>query len=110
MQLSRDEYNSIKRNARQAKRGLPGDPRQINGIPALICKTGTGGIAARSGAVAGKATDVVVQFIKPDGTMADSTREITVYNPFGTAVAGSVYITCKFVNNGYWIVDAEDCS
>ena len=109
MKLSRDEYNSIKRNAKLSVSGLPLDPRQIGGIPALICKTGTGGIAARSGAVAGKATDVVVQFIEPDGTMTDSTREITVYNPFGTAVAGSVYITCKFVNNGYWIVDAEDC-
>jgi hypothetical protein len=41
--------------------------------------------------------------------MSDTTRELTVYNPFGTAVGGSAYITCKFVNNGYWIVDAEDC-
>ena len=104
---SRRELESARRIAR-SQESQP-DPKQIGGIPALICKTGTGGIAARSGAVAGKATDVVVQFIKPDGTMKDSTREITVYNPFGTAVAGSVYITCKFVNNGYWIVDAEDC-
>jgi hypothetical protein len=52
---------------------------------------------------------IVVQRIEPDGTMSDTTRELTVYNPFGTAVGGSAYITCKFVNNGYWIVDAEDC-
>lgn len=104
---SRRELESARRATRNKL--SPSDPKQIGGISALICKTGTGGIAARSGAVAGKATDVVVQFIKPDGTMKDSTREITVYNPFGTAVAGSVYITCKFVNNGYWIVDAEDC-
>ena len=105
---SRRELESARRVTRN--RLSPSDPKQIGGIPALICKTGTGGIAARSGAVAGKATDVVVQFIKPDGTMKDSTREITVYNPFASPVAGSVYITCKFVNNGYWIVDAEDCS
>jgi len=105
---SRRELESARRITRN--RLSLSDPKQIGGIPALICKTGTGGIAARSGAVAGKATDVVVQFIKPDGTMKDSTREITVYNPFASPVAGSVYITCKFVNNGYWIVDAEDCS
>ena len=102
---SRRELESARRITRNKL--SPADPKQIGGIPALICKTGTGGIAARSGALAGKTTDVVVQFIKPDGTMADSTREITVYNPFGTAVAGSVYITCKFVNNGYWIVTGK---
>jgi hypothetical protein len=84
-------------------------PGQTGGIPALICKTASGGIPARSGNVAGIADDVMVQTINADGTMEDSDREITVYNPFGTAVSGSVYITCKFVNNGYWIVDAEDC-
>ena len=105
---SRRELESAKRITRSTL--SPHDPKQIGGIPALICKTGTGGIPARSGVIAGKADDVVVvQFIKPDGTMKDSAREITVYNPFGTAVGGSAYITCKFVNNGYWIVDAEDC-
>jgi hypothetical protein len=49
-------------------------------------------------------------FIKPDGSMSTSSRQITVYNPFALPVAASVYITCKFVNAGYWIVDAEDCS
>ena len=105
---SRRELESARRITRN--RLSLSDPKQIGGIAAIICKTGTGGIPARSGAVAGKATDVVVQFIKPDGTMTDSTREIAVYNPFASPVAGSVYITCKFVNNGYWIVDAEDCS
>jgi hypothetical protein len=104
---SRRELESAKRIARSTL--SPDDPKQTSGIPALICKTGTGGIPARSGVIAGKADDVVVQFIKPDGTMKDSARELTVYNPFGTAVGGSAYITCKFVNNGYWIVDAEDC-
>jgi hypothetical protein len=109
MQLSRDEYNSIKRNAKLHVSGLPADPKQIGGIPALICRTGTGGIPARSGNTAGKATDVSVVFIKPDGTLSTSGRDITVYNPFALPVGASVYITCKFVNNGYWIVDAEDC-
>ncbi len=86
------------------------DPRQTGGIPALLCKTSSAGIPARSGSVAGKADDVIVQSMDPDGTLEDTPRnELTVYNPFGAAVAGSVYITCKFVNNGYWIVDAEDC-
>ena len=97
MQLSRDEYNSIKRNAKLHVSGLPVDPKQIGGIP------------ARSGNTAGKATDIRVVFIKPDGTLITSSREITVYNPFALPVGASVYITCKFVNNGYWIVDAEDC-
>ena len=104
---SRQELESARRINRSVL--SPADPKQIGGMPALVCKTGTGGIPARSGTVAGKATDVIVQRIEPDGTMSDTTRELTVYNPFGTAVGGSAYITCKFVNNGYWIVDAEDC-
>jgi len=104
---SRQELESARRINRSVL--SPADPKQIGGMPALVCKTGTGGIPARSGTVAGKATDIVVQRIEPDGTMSDTTRELTVYNPFGTAVGGSAYITCKFVNNGYWIVDAEDC-
>ena len=109
MQISRDEYKAIRDLGKSQGWSLPPDPKQIGGIPALVCKTGTGGIPARTGAIAGKATDVIVQFIEPDGTMTDSDRLITVYNPFGTAVGESVYITCKFVNNGHWVVDAEDC-
>lgn len=104
---SRRELESARRITRS--RLSPVDPKQIGGIPALICRTGTGGIPARSGSTAGKATDVSVVFIKPDGTLSTSGREITVYNPFALPVGASVYITCKFVNNGYWIVDAEDC-
>ena len=104
---SRQELESARRINRSVL--SPADPKQIGGMPALVCKTGAGGIPARSGTVAGEATDIVVQRIEPDGTMSDTTRELTVYNPFGTAVGGSAYITCKFVNNGYWIVDAEDC-
>ena len=104
---SRREFESARR---MVLAGQVVDPKQVGGIKALICKTGTGGIAARSGSVAGKATDVMVQSINTDGTMKDTAREITVYNPFSLPVSGSTYITCKFVNNGYWIVDAEDCS
>jgi len=43
------------------------------------------------------------------GTLVDVGSDFTVYNPFGTAVAGNVYILCKRVD-GVWIVDAEDCS
>ena len=107
--ISRQQSNFIKQAEKSSQSGIPADPKQIGGMPALVCKTSGTGIPARSGAVAGKATDVIVQRIEPDGTMSDTTRELTVYNPFGTAVGGSAYITCKFVNNGYWIVDAEDC-
>jgi hypothetical protein len=51
----------------------------------------------------------VVQTIEPNGTLTDTDREIKVYNPFALPVGAEVYITCKFVNNGYWVVDAEDC-
>jgi hypothetical protein len=49
-----------------------------------------------------------MQQIGTDGTLVATGSTMTVYNPFGTAVAGSVYITCKRVD-GVWIVDAEDC-
>jgi len=108
--ISRQQSNFIKQAEKSSQSGIPADPKQIGGMPALVCKTGAGGIPARSGTVAGKATDIVVQRIEPDGTMSDTTRELTVYNPFAMPISSSVYITCKFVNNGYWIVDAEDCS
>lgn len=110
MRISRDQYKAIGELGKQAANGNTLDPKQTGGITSLVCRTGSGGIPARSGSVAGKATDVVVQFIKSDGTMTNSSREIVVYNPFALPVGGDVYITCKFVNNGYWIVDAEDCS
>lgn len=109
MRLSRSQYSAVGHYTDRLAHSDHYAPMQTAGITSLICKTGTGGIPARSSSTAGKATDVAVVFIKPDGTMTDSPREITVYNPFGSAVAGSAYITCKFVNNAYWIVDAEDC-
>jgi hypothetical protein len=84
----------------------PTDPLGLEG---RIGMTPTGGIPARSGAVAGSADDVSLYQIGEDGTMFDVGSDFTVYNPFGTPVAGSVYILCKRVD-GVWIVDAEDCS
>ena len=79
------------------------------GLEGRIGRTATGGIPARSGDVAGFATDVSYYQIGTDGTLVDVDSDFTVYNPFGTPVAGSVYILCKRVD-GVWIVDAEDCS
>lgn len=67
-------------------------------------------IPARAGDFAGKKSDVKLCFIANDGQIYVSpNQEITVYNPFATAVAAGVFVTCKYVN-GIWIVDAEDCA
>jgi hypothetical protein len=84
-------------------------PTDGMGLEGCIAQTASGGIPARSGAVAGKAEDVAMQQIGTDGTLVATGSNMTVYNPFGTAVRGSVYILCKRVD-GVWIVDAEDCS
>lgn len=84
-------------------------PTDGMGLEGCIAQTASGGIPARSGAVAGKAEDVAMQQIGTDGTLVATGSTMTVYNPFGTPVAGSVYILCKRVD-GVWIVDAEDCS
>ena len=107
--IDRRQSNYLRKAERTQSAGLTPDPKQIGGIPALVCKTSAAGIPARSGAVAGIAEDVVVQTIEPNGTLTDTDREIKVYNPFALPVGAEVYITCKFVNNGYGVVDAEDC-
>jgi len=78
------------------------------GLENVIAYTSSSGIPARAGSVAGKATDVNLYQIGTDGTLTDAGTNLTVYNLFGTAVAGDTYITCKRVAS-VWIVDAEDC-
>lgn len=86
-----------------------------NGLESCFGYTAAGGIPARSAGKAGRADDVERMFISSqtggstEGTIVSSGTYLTVFNPFGTAVAGNVYITCKRVD-GVWIVDAEDCS
>lgn len=84
-------------------------PTDGMGLEGCVAQTSTGGIPARSGSVAGSADDVSLYQVGTDGTLVDTGSDITVYNPFATAVAGSVYILCKRVD-GIWIVDAEDCA
>lgn len=79
------------------------------GLEGRIGYTSASGIPARSGTTAGYADDVSYYQIGSTGTLVDIGSDFTVYNPFGTAVAGNVYILCKRVD-GVWIVDAEDCS
>lgn len=79
------------------------------GLEGRIGYTSASGIPARSGSTAGFATDVSYYQVGTNGTLVDIGSDFTVYNPFGTAVAGNVYILCKRID-GVWIVDAEDCS
>ena len=79
------------------------------GLEGRIGYTGESGIPARTGSTAGFASDISYYQIGSTGTLVSVGSYFTVYNPFGTAVAGNVYILCKRVD-GVWIVDAEDCS
>ena len=79
------------------------------GLEGRIGYTSASGIPARSGSTAGSADDVSLYQIQTDGTLVDTGTDFTVYNPFGTAVGGTVYILCKRID-GVWIVDADDCS
>lgn len=78
------------------------------GLESCIAVTPAGGIPARSGDIAGKVTDASMCYIGDNGRIITTTDQLTIYNPFGSSVGGSAYVTCKFVN-GIWIVDAEDC-
>jgi ethanolamine utilization microcompartment shell protein EutS len=79
-----------------------------SGVDGVISISPSGGIPARAGDVAGKATDVKHCYIGENGRIIESGSVMTVYNPFGTSVGGDRYILCKQVE-GVWIVDAEDC-
>ncbi len=75
----------------------------------MLMKTAVGGIPARVGTAAGSASTVKACYINSSGTIVEvATPTLTVYNPFGTAVAGDTYITAK-VSGGVLIIDAEDC-
>lgn len=82
----------------------------VGDIPdTVLMKTGTGGIAARSGTAAGSASNVKFCHINSSGTIVErATPTLTVYNPFGSAVAADTYITAKIVGD-LLVVDAEDC-
>lgn len=82
--------------------------RHRTGQEGLFCKSGSGGIDARSSTTAGIATDVIKCYIGTDGVIQESTTTLTVINPFGSAVEADTYITVKRVA-GHWVVDAEDC-
>lgn len=81
----------------------------------FLLRTPSGGIPARSGTTAGKAnctpyyinasTDTITELTDN----SDAAQTFEVYNVFGTAVAGNVYITAKRVY-GVLLVDAEDCA
>lgn len=72
-----------------------------------LLKTKSSGVAARSGTTAGTDTAYMC-YLGDDGTITETTDEADVYNVFGTAIAGSVYITAKRVGN-ILVIDAEDC-
>ena len=72
-----------------------------------IYLTPAAGIAARTGTTAGSATCTIVNTNGPNMSVSSDTQ--TVYNIFGSAIGGDVYITAKRNDNGDWIADAEDC-
>ena len=89
--------------------GVSGNGAGMNGDSwGILCKT-VSAIPARSADVAGMVDDVAVYSIQEDGTLVDTGNVLTVYNPFGGAVAADKYITVKFCR-GYYVVDAEDCN
>lgn len=72
-----------------------------------IYLTPAAGITARTGTTAGSATCTIVNTNGPNMSVSSDTQ--TVYNVFGSAIGGDVYITAKRNDNGDWIADAEDC-
>ena len=70
-------------------------------------KTKSSGISARVSTTAGTGTAYLC-YLSDDGTITETTKEVNVYNVFGTAIAGSTYITAKLVGN-ILVIDAEDC-
>lgn len=89
------------------KRAQPGRRNAGFDTPCLVFKTPAGGIPARSGTSAGKAQCDPIS-IALDGQMRTATGKTWVYNPFGSAIAGSTYIVATLINEVMVIV-AEDC-
>lgn len=79
------------------------------GTEGLLAKTSATGIPARTGTTCGTASDVLLCYIGTDGSILETTDNIIVMNPFGSAIGNEVYITVKRVA-GQWVVDSEDCS
>lgn len=99
--LARDLY--IEKTNQNAKvQGL------FDGMDGFLMKTAAGGIPARSGTTAGKAACTLCM-IANDGTIAETNTSVDVYNPFGSDVSGTAYITVKVINGAQLVVDAEDC-
>lgn len=72
----------------------------------LVCKTGGGGIAARSGTTVSSGTCTVWQ--RSGTTLSATSTTITVYNLSTTAVGNTVYIVAEMTNIG-WVAVWEDC-
>lgn len=86
--------------------GLTPDQQPPTRQPAIF-QTPVGGIAARSGTTAGSASCTMYYM---DGTTITTTgNSFTVYNIFGDAIGGSVYIVASPVKGGYVLI-SEDCS
>ena len=79
------------------------------GTEGMLAKTGENGIDARTGTTCGIATDVLLCYIGTGGEILETTTNLIVLNPFGSAVGADAYITIKRVA-GQWVIDAEDCS
>lgn len=109
MRLPRNQRNALAHLARSRDGQQPRLPNHFGGWVGFLGKTSASGIPARSGTTAGKAEDVELCMIEDSGEIVETGVMLTVYNPFGSAVGNSAYITLKPINGTRLIVDAEDC-
>lgn len=98
---------------RQAGTGVGDVPQLPPGMvlppPAIIAKTPSGGIPARSGSVVSSAVCTV--YAINDGSLASASEDVSVYNISPSAVAGNTYILLTFAGgvlvamNGFQVLD-----
>ena len=113
-----DIVKAIQMVRQPSKAAVGRDPfAQVSGsrlTEGYLFQTPSGGIAARSGTTCGSAA-CTPYYIDSSGVINELTdnsgtsQTVTVYNVFGSAIGGSVYITAKRVY-GVLVADAEDCS
>lgn len=105
----RKTAEKLGRVARQVIPPLRQPPQPIPPTPIRTCKTPAGGIAARNtttNAMSSASCDLYI--INADDELEDSTEDLTVWNPFRSAIAASMFIQVGHYN-GRWMVISEEC-
>ena len=78
-----------------------------DGMSGLLAKTSPSGIPARNGTDAGKGKCFLCM-INNGGKIVETSTEVSVFNPFSSAIESDTYITVKVINGAQLVVDAED--